>query len=132
MTKMSKYVWPQLFTNIFLAYLQLCQVIGDAVTTSSWRAIAIGPVDTSEMSVQTRSKVECMRECKKYSHCSRVAFQESTATCFLHPTLEAEASGDGVIFYEDKCKCRVISVAVVLVFNRCFSSFLSVLLQSLI
>ncbi|XP_070198070.1 uncharacterized protein [Littorina saxatilis] len=62
----------------------------DHVISSSWRRLSGQDLAVSgyEVWVRGRSKVECIRECNKYSHCTSFVFNVSSRTCYLQPALD--------------------------------------------
>ena len=69
---------------------------------SSWRALTSQDITDYQAAVSGRSTTECIRECRKYSHCSRVTFHPSTATCYLLPSAASGPSTGLTTVYQDK------------------------------
>ncbi|XP_070198072.1 uncharacterized protein [Littorina saxatilis] len=81
------------------------------LTTSSWRRLSGQDLAVSgyEVWARGRSKVECIRECNKYSHCTSFVFNVSSRTCYLQPALDntANTAHLGLVYVNTEPDCSV-------------------------
>ncbi|KAK7097685.1 hypothetical protein V1264_004626 [Littorina saxatilis] len=81
------------------------------VTTSSWRQVTSEDLAVSgyEVWVRGRSKVECIRECNKYSHCTSFVFNVSSRTCYLQPVLDNTSNPAhlGQVYVNTEPECTI-------------------------
>ncbi|XP_070198073.1 uncharacterized protein [Littorina saxatilis] len=81
------------------------------VTMTSWRRLSGQDLAVSgyEVWVRGRSKVECIRECNKYSHCTSFVFNVSSRTCYLQPALDntVNTASLGLVYVNTEPRCMV-------------------------
>ena len=101
-------IFPNMQTLVFLVVVHIpvsCLATG-VLRSSFWSALTSRRMTSHQAAVSSRSAAECIRECKKYSFCNRVAFQRWNATCYLLPStrIGQTAADVDVIIYADKGK----------------------------